>query len=422
MAKVRFEDGTIINFEGKPTPVDIEEAYMQVKGGQPKTTTPSLPIGQMLLRNLGEAGKDVYREGISPLLSGVSTFALGIPKAVAQKTGAKDIMYPEQQTLAGKTLRGISEIGGFMGGLGVKAGGAIASKIAGQALRQKVARGAIQYGVAGGLQTPTEKPLDLGQRTTQAVAGAVAGGIAPIIQAIPKLINLGGKKTAQAIAEKADKGFDKLSQGLSDKYDDVLSNMKGSYKSKVIIKDIQQTIDEFPEGANIGKLKSIIKRLKDVKDVSGKELFNIKKEIGKTIPKSVWNGISDADSITNSKEQLYWRLTEKLEQLGGDKYKGLTAEYKNFKFAERLAKKMFYRQGVPSNVPLGGTYDIPTQQAVRGLSSQLQPKEQFAQAFEAWRRGTGLKQVGKRIAPWIPAMLGLGYMGSRAFRTTGGGE
>jgi len=32
MAKVKFEDGTIINFEGTPNPQDIEEAYNNVKG------------------------------------------------------------------------------------------------------------------------------------------------------------------------------------------------------------------------------------------------------------------------------------------------------------------------------------------------------------------------------------------------------
>ena len=196
------------------------------------------------------------------------------------------------------------------------------------------------------------------------------------------------------MAEKADKGMDKLSQGLSDKYDDDLANIKGTVKTQSVVDDIQQTIDEFPEGANTGKLKSIINRIKDNEDISAKELFNIKKEISKTIPKSVWNGVSDADAITNSKEQLYWKITQKLEDVGGDKFKGLTSEYKNFKQSERLARKMFYRQGVPSNVPLGGTYDIPTQRAVRGLSGQLPQEEQFSNAFEAWRRGQGIKKAG----------------------------
>jgi hypothetical protein len=58
---------------------------------------------------------------------------------------------------------------------------------------------------------------------------------------------------------------------------------------------------------------------------------------------------------------------------------------------------MFYRQGVPSNAPLGGTYDIPTQRAVRELSSQLPENQQFAQKFEAWRRGQGVKKWGEII-------------------------
>jgi len=250
---------------------------------------------------------------------------------------------------------------------------------------------------AGYLMKPEQREK-LATGTISELGGALGGmkiydQISKFLLNPPKLINLGGRKTAQAIAEKADKGFDKLSKTLSDKYDDVFSNIEAKVKTADIVDDIQNTINEFPEGANIGKLKSIAKRLGETKEISAKELFNIKKEISKTIPKSVWNGVSDADAITNSKEGLYWKLTKKLEEVGGEKFAGLTEEYKQFKQAERLARKMFYRQGIPSNVPLGGTYDIPTEKAVRGLSSQLPPKEQFAQLFEAWRRGQTVKKT-----------------------------
>lgn len=45
MPRVRFEDGTVINFESDPSPQDIEEAYNTVKGIQPAQTHAPGPAG-----------------------------------------------------------------------------------------------------------------------------------------------------------------------------------------------------------------------------------------------------------------------------------------------------------------------------------------------------------------------------------------
>lgn len=227
----------------------------------------------------------------------------------------------------------------------------------------------------------------------QGTRQSISRNLQQIKNIVPNLINLGGKKTGQKIAEKADKGMESLSKKLGESYDDLFGKIDGKTNTVDVISDLQSTLDEFPEGANVGKIKSIIKRIKGKKEISARELFNIKKEISKTISPNVWNGVADADAMTNSREQLYWKLSKRLEKLGGEKYSGLTEEYKTFKQSERLARKMFYRQGVPSNAPLGGTYDVPTQRAVRSLSGQLPPEQQFSQAFEAWRRGQNVKKV-----------------------------
>ena len=337
---------------------------------------------------------------------------LNQPRSIASTMG---IQYPETTNPVANLAAKGAGIAGAITSPAAQALGGIGQAFRGAPLGVKVAGGALAGGATGFAYAPTQNVFDIKQRTQQGVLGAVTGATISFVSNIaPKLINLGGRKTAQGLAEKADKGMEKLSQGLSDKYDDVFSNVKGKVATQDIADDIQNTIDEFPEGANVGKLKSILKRIqgteeKPITEISAKDLFNIKKEISKTIPKSIWNGVSDADAITNSKEQLYWKLTQKLEDLGGDEYKGLTAEYKNFKQAERLARKMFYRQGVPSNVPLGGTYDIPTQRAVRGLSSQLPQEEQFAQQFEAWRRGNTIKKIASNPRIW--EVLGLGGLG-----------
>lgn len=348
--------------------------------------------------------KSAQEAGVAPLHY-VNQALLNIPRSLLERRG---IQYPEPSTMAGQFLTKPAGVAGALTGLGAKLATAPARIIAGQGVGRSIARGALGGALTSGAYAPTspeEAFFDWKERGKRAIMGGGLGGVSGLATQFPKLINLGGRKTAQAIAEKADKGFDKLSKGLSDKYDDLFANVKGTTKVDDILSTLDDTINQYPEGGGIGKLKAISSRLKKIQEggeeITAKELHNLKQEISKTIPKSVWNGIADADAMTNARENVYWKITEKLEKLGGDKYKGLTSEYKNFKQAERLARKMFYRSGVPSDEALRKTYDIPTQRAVGKLSSQLPREEQFAQHFEAWRRGQGVKRIGAKI--------GLGY-------------
>lgn len=232
----------------------------------------------------------------------------------------------------------------------------------------------------------------------EAIAIPVGYGIGKGLQGIGKLINLGGRKTAQAIAEKADKGFDILQQNLSKKYDALFSKIgKGEVANDDLFNIVKQTIDSFPEGVSSGKLNSILKRLSDTENITAKELHNIKQEVTKLIPKSVWNGITEGNAITNAYENIYWTINENLEKIGGKAYAGLTNEYKNFKQAEKIAKPLFYKRGIPSNEALKSVMDIPAQKAIRDLSSQLPKGAKFAQDFMAWRRG----QTAKKIAGYL---------------------
>jgi hypothetical protein len=340
-------------------------------------------FGNLFLRNNPDPELEKRR---ALLASMANTATLGAPQAVAQYGlggNLAPVKAPMQEAIGGAL--------GMATPMGIS--GAASGLVKGAGLGAKVARGMVGGGTFGALL-----PGKVEERATKGAWGAGIGAAFSLLSAVPKLLNLGGRKTAQAIAEKSDKGINKLGQTLSDKYDDFFAKVKGDTP----VDDILQTVDDakasFPEGTNVGKLKQISKRLstlqKKGENISAKELHNLKQEVRKLIPNSVWQGKADANAIQNAQENIYWKITEKLEGLGGDKYKGLTTEYKNFKQAERLARKMFYRQGIPSNVPLKGTYDIPTQKAVRGLSEQLPSKEQFAQEFEAWRRGQGLKRMG----------------------------
>lgn len=174
----------------------------------PEETKPKTPIsaflgktplsleksGKWVQSGLLKTGEDIYREGVSPILSGGSTFALGIPKAIASKTGTKELIYPEQETLGGKTLRFGAETAGFMSGAGLKAGKFVAGKIfpqvaskltlgaskgarsflTKQAIRNSLRTGT-ELGTAGFLQTSENDFVDLTGRTLRAGIGGILG-------------------------------------------------------------------------------------------------------------------------------------------------------------------------------------------------------------------------------------------------------
>ena len=262
----------------------------------------------------------------------------------------------------------------------------------------------------GTLPTPISKQLTSKMMSEQTSPLALISnlGIMRGLQArgelpyFPKLFSLGGRKTAYAIAQKGSKGLDKLNEALSNKYDTLFAKIdKGSTSVDDILETAQNVKNAYPEGSNMGKVGSLIKRLEEMKSagqkIGAKELHNLKQTIRKIVPKSVWQGSADADAIQNAQQSLYWKVTEKLEEIGGKAYKGLTQEARNFYQQAKLARKMFQSGGIPTDKALigslgRGNYDIPTQTAVRNLSKQLPYQDQFANAFEAWRRGQGLKR------------------------------
>ncbi len=161
------------------------------------------------------AGRTFYREAISPLLSGVSTFALGIPKTTAEVTGAKEIMYPEQKTIGGKILRGGAETAGFLLGTPIKAGqlavrGAtkLIPPLAGKGVLKTATRLGIEGAAIGGALTPEKTLFGPKERLEQAKTFGTVGAVIP----------LGGKliKGASGIVTKSGRWIAKNVGGITD--------------------------------------------------------------------------------------------------------------------------------------------------------------------------------------------------------------
>lgn len=276
MPRVKFEDGIVINFDKQPTPQDIEEAHsVAISQKKPQPIQPAeqpgaistiagadpeamAKKGNWVGGGLLKTADDIYREGISPIVSGASTLALGIPKAVAKETGTKDIIYPEQKTLPGKALRLGSEVVGLVGGGAAKAAewtaGKALSKILGNTLAKKVAKGAITGGVMGVLQTPEEgkgilQPEErLKQGATWAGYGATLPAIGAIADKTGSYLTKAGRWVAKNIGGVTDStvatikrlGANRVFDPLKAKADYIVQNLTPKVQSK-----INQAISNF---------------------------------------------------------------------------------------------------------------------------------------------------------------------------------
>lgn len=264
MPKVKFEDGTIINFDSQPTQQDIEEAYHQVK----QVKQPEAPES---------IGRQIYRETVSPVASGLSTLAFGIPKAFAasQSPETKEALYPEQRTFGGKALRFVSETGGLLAGgalkYGAKLGARILPKMAEEGLMRKAGRLGIEGVVAGALQTPDqgEGILKPKERLEQAetwgalsatfpVAGAtlsktgevitksgrwIAKNVGGITDATVNTIKrLGANKVFDPLKAKADYITQNLAPKIYNKLESIVQNADDAYK---------QAMNNAPAGKKI---------------------------------------------------------------------------------------------------------------------------------------------------------------------------
>lgn len=304
-----------------------------------------------------------------------------------------------------------SLLGGGMVGNTILKGGAAAA-----GLGRQIAAG-MAGGGAGGAIAPAD---NMQQRGVNAGFGALAGGAIPMAAAIinkfPKIINLGGRKTGQKVAELSDKGIDKVGDYLSKKYDvmfDKLRTVNGTRKPDSIITAIDDVGNQFP-GQDMGKLSAIKTRLmkiqKSGKELTGEELHNLKQEVRTLIPKSVWKGSSEADAMQAAKKNIYFKVNEELGALGGDEYKALGKEFKQFKDAEALTRKLLYQDNVVSNQNLMRQIDVPKERALNLINDKLPKEDQFLEALQAYRRGQTLKKYA-----------GLGGIGATGIAAAGAG-
>ncbi len=255
--------------------------------------------GSWVKSGLLKTAEDIYREGISPILSGGSTFAAGIPKLAAkvQGQGMAEATFPEQQTIPGKLLRGASEVTGFTAGIPGQMAkwtgrgiGAVAEKtipkFAGKALLSKIAQGAGAGAIGMAAAGDTLK-----NRKELAKTGAIIGGAIPLVAVSGKGIggfvaksgrwlakNVGGITDATVNTIKR-LGADRVFDPLKAQADYISQNVAPRIYNKLIEfselanKAYRQALNSAPEGKQINirpAIEEAGKRLKNLGMITDK--------------------------------------------------------------------------------------------------------------------------------------------------------
>jgi hypothetical protein len=102
MAKVTFEDGTVINFEGKPTSQDIDEAYTSVKASRVTQETQQPEQEQMVGGIFGKVPLSKYQQGERNVLGNIFERPAAANREAIRVNPAKLAVAPVANLMGGK--------------------------------------------------------------------------------------------------------------------------------------------------------------------------------------------------------------------------------------------------------------------------------------------------------------------------------
>ena len=213
-------------------------------------------------RNLKEAARITYREGISPFVHGSSTMALGLPKQVAQKTGTKDIIYPEQESVVGKSLRGVSELAGFTVGGALRGGqwllkGAqkVLPKLAGKGFLKTATRYGITGTGAGLLQAPEkgEGFIRPEERLEQAGMFGATGAALPIAGSVAGVLAKSGRWIAKNVGGVTDATVETINRLGADRVFEPLKAQAEYIGKEIVPRVVNRTKEILGEGSKLTK-------------------------------------------------------------------------------------------------------------------------------------------------------------------------
>lgn len=231
-----------------------------------------------------------------------------------------------------------------------------------------------------------------------------------------------GKRAVQDIAEKVAQGQTKIFGEFNQKYENLFNEIKEGSTQIDDVTDAINTarINAFPNSGVERKMTELSDRLENFNELSANQLQSMKQEVRKILPKNVWLGQIRANPEQHFVKEVYKSINTALARIGGEKYTGLSQEYKDFSNMIDEINSVILQRGKPTDIRLRGRFGLgmglstPQREALEKLNWMLPNKEQFLQDFLAWRRGQLLK-LG--LGATLGAGIGLGVRGKIAETT-----
>ena len=376
----KYQSGVAVNNNPKP--------WEKYASGEIQPQPPQQPPTSFL--------RQLYSEGISPIVAGSSTFAAGIPRLVAKKTGTEEMIYPEQKTLPGKILRGLSEMAGFTAGLPGR--GAISTakligkgaeklpKFVGKALVTKVAKGAGAGAVGMGLAGDT-----LEDRRSKAMFGATIGGAIPL--------GIEGGKVVGGFIAKSGRWVAKNIGGITDATVNTIKRLGASRvfdplkaKADYIVTDLVPRIQQKVEQSIKSFTPQIQKFAKEKLKIPQTAITTIKNKGVDTIQKirQTYNNSTDAIS------QRIANGFRKMEQQADDAYVKAVDSFKG----KSINSQSFY-QSIQRGLRVKGWVDLqgnPTTRYRSGLDPVTDKLTDLYLDMRPVTTGVGKRMVGQIIS------------------------
>jgi len=403
MAKVKFDDGTVINFQGNPSPDDISDAYENAKSL--KGTPGNIGSSEGLLKKAMGIGREVLGPHMQAAGGLINTAGFGLPGLVMDKTlpqGAKDYLKPQG---AGEQIgRTVGDIGGlFMPGGGPAAVGKMAGKIIPKATSPFL-RGA---GIAAAEQasmSPVELAsgkTSLGREAAEIGGTALLGGAAiPVGKTIGHLF--GGAKAAKGLAGNISKTIGSKFGEFNKRYDTVLKKstdvfLNPSYSDE-ILGQIVNKADQFDATSAGGKyVESLFDR---IPTMTAQKLHTLKQEI-----------FEKASSFGGPEGKVLQDVYDKIDDVLGRKevfgnaYKSITADFKPFiQDVQRVNKHTldFQRKPTETKILSDKKLDIEDKESLKRLGGG----NKFLSSIQAAKRARGIRKGGKKAAGYGAATVG----------------
>lgn len=364
MPKVRFEDGTVINFDGQPTPEDIEEAYNQVKGEPPKER--------------GGAGGSFAPEELSGF---EKTEAKIAKRSDAGETLIEELAYnpyanPELNLLqqAGQAvLKPAVTAGKAIGAIAQIAEGAIANPLMdiqeGKVNPAELAKSAVKgaTGERKGELGDILRRVDVAEpiaaaggffasmglanaATTGKLASSARKGEAFVKSKTPQVMN---KDYVINRAKMAGQGMDELYGGLSDEYEQVFSKIGKNPVDPTKVNTVLENLAAQGQETIVGR---IAKQLGSNPPSNVNTLQAMKQVLRKAVPDKVWNGKALADSGQHFLKEAYHDLNSIVAE-GNEELLNLNKRYREFlQMRDTLARVIYDDLGNVKSKGLEGVF------------------------------------------------------------------